>query len=135
MVMSLNTSIALTLDNFFARQRYDIIIAFNRDQRADRVISLAESVEGVDKAEIRVVQQASMFVAGQLVKEAGLSTSIRGVSSRQRFFQPLIVAGRWLVPQDGQALVIPRETAEKNKISWVTWLPSTLVYWARINGR
>ena len=33
MVMSLNTSLDLTLDNFFARQRYDISIAFNRDRK------------------------------------------------------------------------------------------------------
>ncbi len=32
------------------------------------------------------------------------------------FFKPLIVAGRWLVPGDGRAIVIPRETAEKNNI-------------------
>ena len=40
MVMSLNTSLALTLDNYFARQRYDITIGFDRDQRGDRVITL-----------------------------------------------------------------------------------------------
>ena len=115
-VMSLNTSIALTLDNFFARQRYDISIGFDRDQRADRVITLAESVPGVDKAEIRVIQQAGMFIEGQLLKEAGLSTTIWGIPSGSDFFQPLIVAGRWLAPEDGRAVVIPRETAEKNNI-------------------
>ena len=116
MVMSLNTSLALTLDNFFARQRYDITIGFEGDQRADRVLPLAESVEGVEKAEIRVVQQAGMFVEGQLLKEAGFSTTIWGLSPRSDFFRPLMVAGRWLAPEDGRALVLPRETAEKNKI-------------------
>ena len=116
MVMSLNTSLALTLDNFFARQRYDISIGFDRDQRADRVIPLAESVQGVEKAEIRLVQQAGMFVDGQLLKEAGLSTTMWGIPRGSDFFTPLIVAGRWLVPEDGRAVVIPRETAEKNNI-------------------
>ncbi|HLO29886.1 MAG TPA: FtsX-like permease family protein [Anaerolineales bacterium] len=116
MVMSLNTSLALTLDNFFARQRYDISISFNRDERANRVIALAESVEGVEKAEIRVVQQAGMLVEGQLLKEAGLSTTIRGIPSGSDFFTPLIVAGRWFALQEGRALVIPRETAEDNNI-------------------
>jgi putative ABC transport system permease protein len=115
-VMSLNSSLALTLDNFFARQRYDLLIGFDSDQRADRVISLAESVPGVEKAEIRVIQQAGMFVEGQLLKEAGLSTSIWGIPSGSDFFKPLIVAGRWLAPEDGRAVVIPRETAEKNNI-------------------
>ena len=116
MIMSLNSSLDLTLDNFFGRQRYDIIIGFNRDQRADRIISLAQSAAGVEKAEIRVIQQAGMFVEGQLLKEAGLSTTMWGIPSGSDFFTPLIVAGRWLAPEDGRAVVITRETAEKNDI-------------------
>ncbi len=54
MVMSLNSSLALTLDNFFGRQVYDTTIGFEREQRMDRVTALAESVEGVDKAEVRL---------------------------------------------------------------------------------
>ncbi|HEY3474926.1 MAG TPA: FtsX-like permease family protein, partial [Anaerolineales bacterium] len=116
MVMSLNSSLDLTLDNFFSRQRFDITIGFDRNERADRVITLAESVEGVEKAEVRVVQQAGMFVEGQLLKEAGLSTTLWGIPSGSDFFTPLIVAGRWLAPEDGHAVVITRETAEKNNI-------------------
>jgi putative ABC transport system permease protein len=61
-------------------------------------------------------QSASLFVEGQLVKEAGLGTTIRGLHPESDFFKPLIVAGRWLVPGDGRAIVIPRESAEKNNI-------------------
>jgi putative ABC transport system permease protein len=116
MVMSLNTSLDLTLDNFFARQRYDISIGFENDERIDRIIPVAESVQGVDKAEIRVVQQADLFVEGQLLKDAGLSTTMWGIPSGSDFFRPLIVSGRWLAPGDGRAVVIPRETAEKSNI-------------------
>ena len=116
MVMSLNSSLALTLDNFFGRQRYDTTIGFNDVQRMDRVIMLAETVEGVDKAEVRFEQPASLFVEGQLVKAAGIGTTIRGLPPESDFFKPLMVAGRWLVPGDGRAIVIPRETAEKNNI-------------------
>ena len=116
MVMSLNSSLALTLDNFFGRQRYDTTIYFDRVQRADRVIPLAESVGGVDQAEIRFNQEASLFVEGQLVREAGLNTSIHGVLATSDFFEPLLVAGRWFKPGEGRAVVVPRETAQKNKI-------------------
>jgi len=116
MVMSLNSSLALTLDNFFGRQRYDTTIQFNHDQRADRVIALAQSVEGVEKAEIRLVQPATMHIAGQLVKEAGVGTYIRGIPENSDFFKPLMVAGRWFAPEDGRAIVITRETAEKDNI-------------------
>jgi putative ABC transport system permease protein len=117
MVMSLNSSLALTLDNFFARQPYDASIGFENEQRADRAIMLAETVEGVDKAEVRFVRQASLFVEGQLVKEAGIGTTLRGLPPGSDFFKPLMVAGRWLVPADGRAIVVARETAEKNNIS------------------
>ena len=117
MVMSLNSSLALTLDNFFARQRYDITLGFTRDQRADRVIAVAQSVQGVDKAQIRFYQQANLLVKGQLVKEAGLSTTLIGMPADSDFYAPLMISGRWFVPQDGRAIVIPRDTAEKNQIT------------------
>lgn len=116
MVMSLNSSLALTLDNFFARQRYDTTIQFTQDQRADRILMVAQSVPGVEQAEMRFAQQASLLVTGQLIKEAGISTNIWGISTSSDFFKPLIVAGRWFVPEDGRAIVIARETAEKNGI-------------------
>jgi putative ABC transport system permease protein len=61
-------------------------------------------------------QSASLFVEGQLVKEAALGTTVRGLHPESDFFKPLIVSGRWLVPGDGRAIVIPRETAEKTNI-------------------
>lgn len=116
MVMSLNTSLALTLDNFYGRQHYDTTIQFRRPQRADRVVMVAESVPGVDAAEIRFTQQANLFVKGQQVKDAGLSTSIRGIPAGSDFYEPLMVAGRWFNSQDGRVLVIPRQTAEDNNV-------------------
>jgi len=116
MVMSLNSSIALTLDNFFERQDYETMIQFDHNQRVDRVSSLAQSMPGVEQVELRLVQPASMFVEGQLVKEAGVGTNIKGVPEGSDLFTPLIVAGRWFAPGDGPAVVISRDTAEKNKI-------------------
>ena len=116
MVMSLNSSLALTLDNYFGRLRYDATIYFNHNQRADRAIMLAETVEGVEEAEVRFNQQTSLFVEGQLVKEAGISTMLRGLPTDTDFFEPLMVSGRWLAPGDGRAVVVARETAENNNI-------------------
>jgi putative ABC transport system permease protein len=117
MVMSLNTSLALTLDNFFASMRYDITIGFNGEQRADQILAAAQTVPGVDKSEIRLAQQAAIFLEGQLLKEAGLSTSIRGIPEDSDFYEPMMVAGRWFQPGDGRALVIGRQTAEDNGIA------------------
>jgi putative ABC transport system permease protein len=116
MVMSLNSSIGLTLDNIFGRSRYDTVIQFRQNQRLEHVTVLASSMPGVEKAELHLVQAASMFVSGQLVKEAGIGTNIEGIPADSDFYKPLIVAGRWIVPGDGRAVVITRDTAQKNHI-------------------
>ncbi len=117
MVMSLNSSLSLTLDNFFKRQNYDMTIQFRQNQRLSRVDFLAQSVPGVEQVELRLVQSASMFISGQLVKEAGIGTYIRGIPNNSNFSTPLIVAGRWIMPGEGRVVVLSRDTAEKNKIN------------------
>jgi putative ABC transport system permease protein len=116
MVMSLNSSIGLTLDNIFGRSRYDSLILFRQNQRLEHVALLAAAEPGVKKVELHLVQAASMFVSGQLVKEAGIGTNIEGIPAGSDFYKPLIVAGRWVSPGDGRAIVITRDTAQKNHI-------------------
>jgi putative ABC transport system permease protein len=77
---------------------------------------LAYSVDGVERSELHLVQAASMFVSGQLVKEAGIGTNIEGIPMGSDFYQPLMVTGRWFVPGDGRVVVLTRDTAEKNHI-------------------
>ncbi len=116
MVMSLNSSISTTLDNLFARRRYDTLIQFRSNQRVEKVTDLAHGIPGVAESELHLVQSASMFVQGQLVKEAGVGTSIEGIPSASDFFKPLIVGGRWILPGDGRVVVITRDVAEKNNL-------------------
>ncbi|HEY6073622.1 MAG TPA: FtsX-like permease family protein, partial [Anaerolineales bacterium] len=118
MVMSLNSSLDLTLDNYFGRLRYDITVYFSNQERGDRIIPLAETVPGVEKVELDYGQQAALFLEGQQVKDAGISTNIRGIRGDSDIYEPLMVAGRWLGPQDaGRVLVIPRQTAEDYNIN------------------
>ena len=116
MVMGLNSSIKLTMDNLFARSQYDTLIAFTQNERIEHVNSLARGIPGVEALELHLVQSASLFVQGQLVKEAGIGTSIEGIPSGSDFYRPLIVAGRWLEPGDGRAIVLKRQVAEDNHI-------------------
>lgn len=118
MVMSLNSSLALTLDNYFGRLHYDTRIYFSNLERGDRIVPLGESVPGVEHVELDYGQQANLFMKGQQVKDAGLSTNIRGIAAGSDIYEPLMVAGRWLAPQDaGRVLVIPRQTAEDYEIT------------------
>ena len=116
MVMSLSSSISLTLDRIFARRHYDVTITFAQNQHVNRIAEMAQSVEGVEKAEVWFIQTASMLVEGQLVKEAGIGTTLEGIPAGSDFFKPLMVAGRWLEPGDGRVVVITKETADKNHI-------------------
>ncbi len=116
MVMSLNSSISLTLDNFFRRQDYETMLQFGKNQRVDLIENIAQSVPGVEEVELRLVQSASMYMEGHLVKEAGIGTYIKGVPEDSSFFKPLMVAGRWFAPGDGPAAVLSRDAAEKNNI-------------------
>jgi putative ABC transport system permease protein len=116
MVMSLNSSSVRTLDNMFARSRYDTLLAFENNERFGRVAMLAETVPGVEKAELHLVQSASMYTSGQLVREAGIGTNVEGIPAGSDFFKPLMVAGRWIMPGDGNAIVITRDVARNNNI-------------------
>lgn len=118
MVMSLNSSVAFTLDNLYGRRHYDTLIAFDSNQRASRVQAMANAVTGVEKSELRLVQSASLFKEGQLVKDAGIGTDLQGIPSGSNFSSPLIVAGRWFTPgENGRAIVMTRQTAEDNNIN------------------
>jgi putative ABC transport system permease protein len=117
MVMSLNSSIGRTLDNLYSRRRYDSIIQFRQNQRTEKATQLASGMRGISAMELHLVQSASLFVEGQLVKEAGIGSSIEGIPSGSDFYEPLIVAGRWLLPGDGRVVVITRDVSEKNGIN------------------
>lgn len=116
MVMSLNSSLNWTMDNIFARSKYDTMVQFSQNERLEHAAAMAASIPGVEKTELHLVQSASMFLKGELVKDAGIGTSIEGIPTGSDFFKPLIVAGRWIQPGDGKALVITRDSAEKNNI-------------------
>ncbi len=101
MVMGLNSSIGLTMENIYARSKYDSLIAFSQNERVEHVTNLASAIPGVESIELHLIQSASLFVEGQLVKEAGIGTSIEGIPSGSDFYKPLMVAGRWLETGDG----------------------------------
>ncbi len=117
-VMSLSASINLTLDNIFAKLKFDFVVIFDDDERIDRTLALAQMVPGVEYAEVWFSHGASVLKEGQRLKEAGLGAELFGIPNGSDLFRPdLIVAGRWLEPEDGPAVVIRKDTAEDNNIS------------------
>ncbi len=116
MLMSLNSSIAATLDSEFARRDYDISISFERIQRIDRAVEVAQMVDGVVKADMWVGHSASILRQGQKTKEAGLGTNLVGMPAEDPMYTPMIVAGRWLKPGDDRVVVIPKQIADDNNL-------------------
>jgi putative ABC transport system permease protein len=116
-VMSLTASINLTLDNEFARRTFNLFIIFDDNYRMDRTVQMAESVAGVEKAEVWFSKSASILKEGQRAKEAGLGAELVGLPADGDFYRPLVVAGRWLQPGDGRVVVMNQETAEDNNIA------------------
>ena len=115
-VMSLSSSVTFTLDNEFGRRGYDTVIYFDDTERVDQVVTLAQSLEGIEKAEVWFTHPASILREGQRTEQAGLGAEINGVPDGSDMYRPLIVAGRWLQPGDGQVIVMGRETANDNGI-------------------
>ncbi len=117
MVMTLSNSIQLTVDNELGRRNYQTTLLFEKNQRINRIERMVESWPGVEKAELRFRQAASILRAGQRTKEAGTGGMLIGVPAGSDMYTPLIVAGRWLQPGDDRAVVINEETAEENQIN------------------
>jgi putative ABC transport system permease protein len=116
MVMTLSNSITLTVDNELARRNYQSMLIFEENQRLNRVVRMAETLPSVEQAELRFNHPASVLKTGQRLKEAGVGARLVGVPEGSQMYRPLIVAGRWLQPGDGQAIVMNEETAQENDI-------------------
>jgi putative ABC transport system permease protein len=116
MVMSLSSSITQTLENDLGRRGYDIEIRFEDNQRIERAVEAAESLDDVEKAEVWFAHSATILREGQKLKEAGLGADLIGIPIGSEMYQPLIVAGRWLQPGDERVVVMGRETAMDNNI-------------------
>jgi putative ABC transport system permease protein len=119
-VMSLSASVTLTLNNDLARRAYDVRLNFQDNQRIDRTVQIARSVDGVEEAAMWFRQPATVLQEGQRTQEAGAGIELVGLPVRDGIYQPLIVAGRWLEPGDGESksrvIVMGRKTADDNHI-------------------
>jgi putative ABC transport system permease protein len=115
-VMSLSASITFTLNNDFARRGFDVRIGFEDLERIDRTAAIAQSLPGVEQTEMWFIRSVSILKAGQRTKEAGVGAQIVGVPADTQMYRPLIVAGRWLEPNDDRVIVMAQETAEDNGI-------------------
>ena len=102
-VYSVRASLLQTLDNAITYRDYDAEIRFSRPYRLEAVTQVAESVDGVDWVE------GWGFSVGRRIRdddtESG-SIQIFAPPANTRMIKPTILSGRWLLPDDANAVVI-----------------------------
>jgi len=86
----------------------DALLAFKREQRVSAVVPLVESNPEVAHAEAWYFDQATMRLpSGQQVQ-----VLVQAGPSDTEFYKPRLQAGRWLAPDDENAIIVNRKWAE-----------------------
>ncbi|NJO00092.1 MAG: ABC transporter permease, partial [Anaerolineales bacterium] len=117
MVVSLASSTDLTVTNDLNRRAYDVRINFEDRQRADRLVKMAQTVPGVEGAEVWLTQPVSILREGQRLRDAGVSADLTGLPAGTPTYRPMIVAGRWIEPGDERVIVVSKDAADDNGFS------------------
>jgi putative ABC transport system permease protein len=108
-VMSVNDSLENTIDNLMSKWRFDISIQLDRPYRVDRLRREALRVPGVADVEGWGFTTARHMSATEKSKNyLGFSMPliIAAPPADTKLLKPPIVDGRWLLPEDENALVV-----------------------------
>jgi putative ABC transport system permease protein len=119
MVLTLSSSMTHTLDTELDRRQYDLRLFFFQPHRSDRMADLIERFPGVASAEPWYSVSGTVLREGEEMEDTGgLGAELFGIPAGSDYYQPLIITGRWLTPDDtGRVAVISRETAEFNNLA------------------
>jgi putative ABC transport system permease protein len=100
----MNNTLELLIDEL----GFDVIVGFGRAHRVQRLVSVAESVPGVSRAEVWSQLAAQIALPGG-DKFDGF---IWGVPSDSEMFKPRVISGRALLPGDGRAILLNSKIAD-----------------------
>jgi putative ABC transport system permease protein len=113
MIVSVQNSINSTFDELFADFGHDVMIRFDRPQRAERLVEIAKKSPDAERVEVWSGAWAALSLAEGGMHEAYLW----GVPSDSALFNPRIVAGRGLLPGEGRAILLNTKIAEDEGIA------------------
>jgi putative ABC transport system permease protein len=113
MVFSTQYSFVQTIDKIFAGFGYEVQINFDQYQRIDEIIPLIESRPNVANAEMWTFRTADARIPGASGPGSEYEVFVRGVPSQSPLFNPEMVAGRMLYPEDNQAILLNQKLAGK----------------------
>ena len=123
MVMSVRDSSKYTFnDTLFSILRFNISLQFQELERASFVEELTLSYPGVEAVESWLLANGNIRLQGQPEMEDDPQTSIFGVPLPTTLYGPQMRAGRWLLPEDKQAIVLNQELAEEAGVQVGDWI-------------
>lgn len=101
-VLSVHASLLRTLDDALAYFAYDVDINFEQEHRIETIQREALRVPGVVAAESWIGSSARRMVDGQ----EGEDFFVIGTLAETEVIQPILLEGRWLSPDDTNAIVL-----------------------------
>ncbi len=111
-VFSVNASLNYTLDALLdSLNDFDMMVQLERPERATYVTRKVEQVPGVESAEGWI---ATMTRRVYPDTSEGTSFQLIGVPPETTMMHPTMVAGRWLLPEDENALVVSVDVMKNN---------------------
>lgn len=106
-VLSVHASMSQTLEDVFKSWQFDILIPFERAYRTDVIEEIARGVPGVVSVESWGYVSARRVRADESESEA---LTLFAPPAQTKMVQPEIVAGRWLLLDDENAIVVSLDT-------------------------
>jgi putative ABC transport system permease protein len=107
MVLSVGASFQNTIDVLLNDFGFDVFVVFERAYRVSRLVEIANSVPGVTSAEIWDIRTATM----ERATGEEIQGQLWGVPDGSKLFNPRIVNGRSLLPDDGRAILVNNKIA------------------------
>ncbi len=119
MVLTLASSMTFTLNNELNRRQYDMRLFFFIPYRSEVLARVAEELPGVARAEPWFSVTGTVLRGGERVQDTGgLGAELYGVPVGSQLYEPYIVNGRWLNPDEtNNVAVISQETADFNNLA------------------
>jgi putative ABC transport system permease protein len=103
-VVSISASLLLTINDVAAYWQQDIELGFVKSHRIEKIERAALSIPMVSRVESRTtVHGFRLYSDGTQSKQR---VTLYGVSANTPFIQPTLLEGRWLLPEDHNAIVI-----------------------------
>jgi putative ABC transport system permease protein len=107
-VITVRASLFNTLEQTITSQGFDVQMQLDRPYRRERIEQVAEGVPGIAALETWRLQQGIMVYGDET---DGDDVIVYALPPDTALYQPDIIAGRWLLPDDEAAIVVPTSLA------------------------